>query len=208
MTRMSLAMGGYEAHILWRFLDGVSAAVSTRMVSGSPPAEENLTFLLCELLDANATSLHALSYPLSQARTDLEASDSGITVDVEFETHEHSKYVESRYSGADLGIVLAIDHPVLGQSRRGILVQAKRLFGRGKKREFSLFSDYSSFDKKQADFLKTLEKRFGVWNSVYYLWYNPPSCAFPDAEAKLLKAYDASGSSLYPYLHRLHPFVD
>ena len=57
---MFLALGGYEASILWRFLDGVSAAVSTRMVHGSSPAEENLTFVLCEHLDANATSLHAL----------------------------------------------------------------------------------------------------------------------------------------------------
>lgn len=208
MTRMFLAIGGYEASILWRFFDGVSAAVSTRMIHGSPPAEENLTFLLCELLDANTTSLHALSYPLSQARTDLEASDSGVTLDVEFQTHEHSKHVESRYSGADLGIVLAVNHPVFGQSRRGVLVQAKRLFGRGRNREYGLFSAYNSFDKKQADFLKTLEQRFGVWNSVYYLWYNPPSTAFPDPDAKVLRAYDASGPSPYQYWHRMHPFLD
>jgi hypothetical protein len=114
VTRMFLPTGGYEASILWRFLDGVSAAVSMRMGSGSAPVEENLTFLLCELLDANTTSLHALSYPLSQAKTDLEASDAGVTVDVEFQTHEHSKHVESRYSGADLGIVFAVNHPVFG----------------------------------------------------------------------------------------------
>jgi hypothetical protein len=205
---MFLSLGGYEAGILWRFLDGVSAAVSTRMVHGSSPAEENLTFLLCELLDANATSLHARSYPLSQAQTDLEASDSGITLDVEFETHEHSRHVESRYSGADLGIVLAVNHPVFGQSRRGVLVQAKRLFGKGRKREYGLFSNYSSFDKKQADFLQALEKRFSAWNSVYYLWYNPPSTAFPDADAKVLRAYDASGGSPYQHWHRMHPFID
>ena len=77
MSRMYLALGGYEAGVLWRFLDGVSTAVSSRMVRGSSPVEENLTFLLCELLDANTTSLHALAYPLSQAKTDLEASDAG-----------------------------------------------------------------------------------------------------------------------------------
>src|SRR5438093_2336534 len=126
--RIFLPIGGFEAGILWKFLDGVSSAVSSRMAHGSSPIEENLTFLLCELLDANATSLHALSYPLSQAQADLETLDSGITVEVEFQTHEHSRHIESRYSGSDLGIVLAIDHPVLGRSRRGILIQAKRLF--------------------------------------------------------------------------------
>jgi hypothetical protein len=208
MSGRFLAIGGFEASIIWRFLDGVSAAVSTRMAHGSPPAEENLTFLLCELLDANATSLHALRYPLSQVQTDLAESDSGMTLEVEFQTHEHSKYVESRYSGADLGIVLAISHPVFGQSRRGVLVQAKRLFSQGRKREYGLFSEYASFDKKQAEFLNTLANRFGVWNSVFYLWYNPPSTAFPDVDAKILRAYEAGGFTAYQYWHRMHPFID
>lgn len=208
MNRVYLALGGYEAGVLWRFLDGVSTAVSSRMVRGSSPVEENLTFLLCELLDANTTSLHALSYPLSQAKTDIEGSDAGITVDVEFETHEHSKYVESRYSGADLGIVLAVDHPVFGHSRRGILVQAKRLFGTGKTREYGLYSRYSSYDRQQAEFLEALRQRFGVYNSVYYLWYNPPSSAFRDDDAKILRAYEATGPNPHKYWRRIHPLMD
>lgn len=208
MSRMFMTLGGYEAGVLWRFLDGVSTAVSTRMVQGSTPGEENLTFLLCELLDANTTSLHALSYPLSQAKRDLEASDAGLTVDVEFETHEHSKHVESKYSGADLGIVLAVSHPVLGHSRRGILVQAKRLIGSGNRREYGLHSDYRYFDRKQAEFLEALRQRFGVYNSVFYLWYNPPSTAFRDDDAKILRAYEAAGASMHRYWHRMHPFVD
>ncbi|MBI1746167.1 MAG: hypothetical protein HYR55_06220 [Acidobacteria bacterium] len=208
MSRMFLAIGGFEASVLWRFLDGVSTAVSMRMTAGSSPVEENLTFLLCELLDANTTSLHALSYPLSQAKIDLETSDAGVTVDVAFQTHEHSKHVESKYSGADLGVVLAVNHPIFGQSRRGILVQAKRLFGQGKKREYSLHSDYSSYDSQQANFLEALRQRFGVYNSVYYLWYNPPSTAFRDPDARLLRAYDASGPSPSQFLHRIHPFFD
>lgn len=206
--RSSLSMGSYEGGILWKFFDGVSTAVSARMGRGSPPGEENLTFLLCELLDANTTSLHALSYPLSQVQEDLAKSDAGITVDVEFETHEHSKHIESKYSGADLGIVVAVNHPLLGHSRRAILVQAKRLFGRGKSREFSLFSEYDSFEKDQAEFLKTLQERFGVWNSIYYLWYNPASVAFPENEAKLLRAYEANTNDLYAYWGRVHPFMD
>ena len=45
------------------------------------------------------------------------------------------------------------------------------------------FSDYRSFDRQQAEFLEALRKRFGVYNSVYYVWYNPPSTAFRDADA-------------------------
>ncbi len=208
MRRVYLVAGSYEAGVLWRFLDGVSTAVSSRMVRGSSPNEENLTFLLCELLDANTTSLHALSYPLSQAKKDLEASDAGITLDVEFETHEHSKYVESRYSGADLGIILTVNHPRFGHSRRGILVQAKRLFGTGKKREYALYSSYNSFERQQAEFLRAVQQRFGVYNSVYYLWYNPPSSAFRDDDAKIVRSYEATGANGGRYWGRVHPFLD
>jgi hypothetical protein len=135
---MFLRIGPYEANIIWRFLDCVSSAVAGRMTHGSLVKEENLTFLLCELMDSNVTSLHALSYSLSQMRADLESSDLGLTVEVGFETHEHSRHVESEYSGADLGIIFSIDHPIFGHSRRGILVQAKRLFGWGKEREYSI----------------------------------------------------------------------
>lgn len=208
MSRMLLTLGTYESDILWKFLDGVSTAVSRRMVGGSSPGEENLTFLLCELLDSNATSLHALTYPLSQAKRDLEESDLGLTFDVEFETHEHSKHVESKYSGADLGIVISIDHPILGRSRRGILVQAKRLFAVGKTRAYGLASQYNSFDRSQAEFLKTLQERFGVDQAVYYLWYNPSSTAFPDDDARVLKAYDAYGFSSFAQLIIRDPLMD
>lgn len=52
------------------------------MLRGSSPAEENLTFLLCELLDESPPGLHVLEYPLATAKTDLEKSDAGITIDV------------------------------------------------------------------------------------------------------------------------------
>jgi hypothetical protein len=97
-----LSFSTYEASIIWRFLDGVSTAVSSRMLRGSPPGEENLTFLLCELLDESSAGLHVLEYPLASAKADLEKSDAGLTIDVEFQTHEHPRWVEAKYSGADL----------------------------------------------------------------------------------------------------------
>lgn len=208
MPRINFTLNSYEGTLLWRFFDSVSSAVSTRMLRGSPPGEENLTFLLCELLDEDATGLHALEYPLSRVKQELEKSDAGITVDVSFETHEHTKYFEARHSGADLGLVLSIDHPLLGQSRRAVLLQAKRLFATAQSKEFSLNSTYSSYDKPQAEFLKQLAERFGAWNSVFYLWYNPPSSGFGEAEAKLVRAYESQGSAFSPYWGRIHPFLD
>ena len=209
MLKMNFTLTGHEGTTLWRFFDSVSSAVSMRMLRGSTPGEENLTFLLCELLDESATGLHVLDYPLTRVKEELEKSDAGISVDIGFETHEHTKYFESKYSGADLGIVLSIDHPILGKSRRAMLVQAKRLFAKTQSREFSLYSSYASYDKEQAFFLKELGGRFNVSNSVFYLWYNPPSSGFSEGEAKIFRAYEAQDTLFAPsYWGRIHPFFD
>jgi hypothetical protein len=178
-----------------------------RMLRGSTPGEENLTFLLCELLDEGATGLHTLDYPLSRVREELERSDAGIAIDFGFETHEHTRYFESRYSGADLGIIIAINHPILGYSRRAFLVQAKRLFHSGRSREFSIYSSYESYDEKQAALLKELARRFDAYNSIFYLWYNPPSSGFSEPHAKIVKAYEAHGHPAFHGRH-MHPFMD
>ena len=208
MQGMNISLTGYEGAILWRFFDSVSSAVSMRMLRGSPPGEENLTFLLCELLDESSTDLHKLEYSLSSAKEELEKSDAGITIDVGIETHEHTKHFESKYSGADLGIVLSIDHPILGKSRRAVLVQAKKLFAKSKSREFILHSEYSSYDKGQAGFLKELAQRFETWNSVFYLWYNPPTSGFAEADARIIRAYEAHDTSLAPFYGRIHKYFD
>lgn len=208
MSRAHFGLRSYESAILWRFFDAVSAAVSARMLRGSSPGEENLTFLLCELLDESASGLHVLEYSLAQAKQDLEKSDAGVSVAVSFETHEHTKHFESRYSGADLGVVLSIDHPVLGRSRRAVLLQAKRLFPPSRSTDYSIYSVYSSYDARQAEFLKALAKRFGIWNSTFYLWYNPASHGFREPEAKVIRAYEAHGGRFAAYPYRNHPFLD
>jgi hypothetical protein len=178
------------------------------MLRGSSPGEENLTFLLCELLDESSSGLHLLQYSLAQAKQDLEKSDAGVTVGISFETHEHTKHFESRYSGADLGVVLSIDHPVLGRSRRAVLLQAKRLFPPGRSTDYSIYSAYSSYDARQAEFLKALATRFGIWNSTFYLWYNPASHGFREPEARVIRAYEAHGGRFAAYPYRNHPFLD
>ena len=195
-----------ETKLLWRFFDSVSSAIAGRMDRGSPPGEENLTFLLCELLDESSSDLHRLDVSLAQVRCELSKSDSGLSVEVAFETHPHSKYHEAKYSGADLGLVLTLEHPLLGSSTRAVLLQAKKLFPQSKSSAFSIHSAYTSYDSEQAHFLQELGRRFEVWRSIFYLWYNPSSRAFHDADAKHIRAYESMPLAIHSW-HR-HPFID
>lgn len=206
MPRSRIMLPTHETSLLWNYFDAVSNAITSRFERGSPPGEENLTFLLCELLDESASDLHRLSYSLSDLKKALESGDSGLTLDVRFDTHPHSKHFESKYSGADLGLVLSIDHPMLGRSTRAVLLQAKKLFPARRAEQFSLYSTYSSFDAAQAKFLESLARRFDAWRSVFYLWYNPSTGAFDDTASKHIRSYEATSTALVPW--RRHPFMD
>jgi hypothetical protein len=73
---------------------------------------------------------------------------------------------------------------------------------------FSIGSEYEGYKARQATFLKELEQRFGAYNSVFYLWYNPPSTAFPDEQAKYIRSYESVASSLLLWRGRFHPYID
>lgn len=92
MSTMNFRLPDAESGIIWRYLDGVSQAIARRFEGGSSPGEENLTFLLCELLDEGTTGLHLLEYPLAKAKEDLAKADGGVTLDVSFQTHEHTHF--------------------------------------------------------------------------------------------------------------------
>ena len=196
-----------EASIIWRYLDGVSRALARRFSSGSSPGEENLTFLLCELLDEGTTGLHLLDYPLSMAKNDLANSDGGISLDVTFNTHEYTKHVEHHYSGADLGVCFVTDHPLFGRSEKAVLLQAKRLFPDSNS-AFTLQSTFNSFRTVQLEFLKELEHRFSALNSIYYLWYSPSSSGFSQNDAMLVRALEASAFSDWTRALEWHPFLE
>jgi hypothetical protein len=207
MSRLNFSLPDAELGIMWRYFDGVSQALARRFEGGSPPGEENLTFLLCELLDEGSTGLHLLEYPLTRAKEDLARADGGITLDVSFQTHEHTKHVEHDYSGADLGVVFVLEHPYFGRSERAVLLQAKRLFPTGSG-GFSLSSSFSSFHVGQRDMLKEVERRFSAEHSVFYLWYSPSSSAFSNEDAKLLRSIEATATWDWRELRGMHPFFD
>lgn len=190
MSRINLPLPVHETEILWRYFDGVSQALAARFEEGSSPGEENLTFLLCELLDQGKTSRHLLAYPLAMAKDDLAKSDAGVTLDISFETHTHTKPFEHRYSGADLGLVFEVDHPYIGKFKKAVLLQAKRLAA-GSRKGFSLNSPFDNFDFDQRDFLVELERRFSVNRAIVYLWYAPTSKAFVGEDAAAIRAMEA-----------------
>jgi hypothetical protein len=207
MATMAFRLPDAERGIIWRYLDGVSQALARRFERGSSPGEENLTFLLCELLDEGTTALHLLEYPLSRAKEDLAKADGGITLDVSFQTHEHTKHVEHHFSGADLGVIFVVDHPYFGRSEKAILLQAKRLFPSGT--HYNLKSSFSSFHPTQLDQLKTIANRFSAAaNSIFYLWYAPSSKAFSEDDAKIIRSLEAAMAGEWRALRGWHPFWD
>lgn len=155
----------------------------------SAPGEDNLTFLLCELLDERSSDLHLLEYSLSKVREKLAQSETALDIDISFETHAFSRHYEGKYSGADLGLLISVDHPVLGTWRGGALLQAKKLFHAASGLAYALNSRYKSFDKEQAKFLSELGRRYHAYHSIHYLWYNPTSIAFSDSPK--VKAFEA-----------------
>jgi hypothetical protein len=207
LSTINFRLPAAELGIIWRYLDGVSRALALRFESGSSPGEENLTFLLCELLDEGTTGRHLLEYPLAKAKEDLAQADGGITLDVSFQTHEHTKHTEHNFSGADLGIVFVLDHPHFGRSERAVLLQAKRLFPTAPG-GFTLNSSFRSFHPKQRDMLKEVEERFSASDSIFYLWYAPGSGAFSDDEAKLIRSLEALSTPDWRDLRGWHPFLD
>ena len=207
MPTLNFRLPDAERSIIWRYLDGVSQALARRFDGGSSPGEENLTFLLCELLDEGTTGLHLLEYPLKQAKDDLARADGGVSLDVSFQTHEHTKHVEHHFSGADLGVIFIVDHPYFGHSEKAVLLQAKRLFP-ASTGEFSLNSSFSSFHPDQRDLLMEVGRRFSAEDSIFYLWYAPSSRAFSEDEAKLIRSLEAMNSPNWLDLRGWHPFLD
>jgi hypothetical protein len=207
MATLAFRLPDAEHGIIWRYLDGVSQALARRFEGGSMPGEENLTFLLCELLDDGMTGLHLLDYPLSKAREDLADCDAGLTLDVSFQTHEHTKHVEHYYSGADLGVVFVVDHPCFGRSEKAVLLQAKKLFPNGSS-GYTLNSAFNSFHADQRDKLKEIEQGFSAGNSIFYLWYSPRSEAFSGDDGRAIRALEATTAGGWRGLKGWHPLID
>jgi hypothetical protein len=194
--------GEPETSYIRKFLDGVDKAVTDEMQSGRSLLEESLTFLLARLLDGQSTFQRILDYPLENLNVDLDACGSGTQMSIEFETNEHKKSFESAVSHADLGIVLRRESSIFGPAyTKAIIVQSKKLYPL--KTHYGLRSAYEAFDPGQFQELKKVASKYS-YDGVCYFLYNPRLDAFPEEEAKLVRAMEAkmfpgTGGAGFPF---------
>lgn len=179
-----------ELCYMHRFFSAVGAALACRMREGSTPSEDNLTFLLCELMDEGMTSRHVLEYSWSNLQADLDACGTGNRVEISFETNEHTRTFEGQVSYADLGIVFERRH-LSGAFRKAVLVQSKRLYHQ-RDETFGLNSKYEGFHKEQFENLQKLAKRLNAYRGAYYCFYNPDLEGISESEHQKIAAFETS----------------
>lgn len=201
-----------ELGYLHCFFSSVGAALASRMHSGSTPSEDNLTFLLCELLDEGFTSRHVLSYSLQDLNQDLDACAGGNRVEISFQTNEHTRRYESSTSFSDLGIVFERRDISRNLLRKALLIQSKRLFHN--RAGFTLASRYQSFDSDQLSNLLKLMEYFSEYNGAYYFLYNPDLDGIAEPDRPRVAAFESShpgysGKGLHFLMREfgLHPYA-
>jgi len=214
-----------DVQYLLKYLSGIDEALSRRFSLGFLPDEEHLTSLLCELLDAQGSSLHALPYTIGALNDDLKNANSLLQASITLETTPYNKYQERRFTQADIGVVAKyVDNISPSYSfTKGLLAQAKKLFP-AHERTYSLHSKYSSFNPEQHERLASLsryyldqKRRLGKeprrdLDRVYcgsvaaYLLYNPPVSALPRLEQEVVahRQLRHDSGKIFDYLHGLH----
>lgn len=186
--RHPVIWGAPETAYLRRFFDCVDVAVTEEMQAASALLEDNLTFLLCRLLDGESTFQRILTYPLKRLNEELAGCGTGTQIAIDFETNEHKRSFEGAVSHADLGIVLRRDHSIFGPAyTKAVVVQSKKLYRH--KDVYRLDSGYDGFDKNQFTRLKAIASKYDR-NGVFYFLYNPMLEAFNERDAEILKALE------------------
>ncbi len=167
-----------EAYYFSLFFDSVAEAVSSRMGDRSRVGEEQLTFLLCEMMDDSYSSRHVLKYSLNDLKSDLERIGSLLTIKID--TTAHGKPLENEQSASDLGIVLKYTNEYEEIIEKAVLVQAKRLDKSTEAPKYTYRSSYKEFNPEQITKLKSINDTYGS-KSTCYLFYNPPRAAFKES---------------------------
>jgi hypothetical protein len=216
-----------DARIFFKYFCSVDAALAQRFLLGFQPDEEHLTSLLCELLDERGAELHNLPFGIRQLNDELKQTGSLLQAALSLETRTYTKYQERNLTQADLGII--VDYrdniePSLS-FRKGVLVQAKRLFP-NQKGHYSLSSLYASFDPDQHNRIVKLRDQYRnrkprkgddqemevfmkshglCQDSFCYLLYNPPLSVLPPSEKERVTHSQLTSDSgkIYDYTHGL-----
>jgi hypothetical protein len=213
-TRKVASLTPREAKLLVKYLDGIDEVLSRRLQIGFSPDEEHLNALLCEMLDNNFTTLNALPYTLEELNADLEYEKRPIRVSLNIETNKYPRWVESRITSADLGIVIAYqDHLIPTNSfDRCDLLQAKKLYHRHLFRsgQYTLNDAFKAFNTDQLKTLSALQDTFSDTEDGFgcYLFYLPRPDGYENIDREAVYHYlvptdyhgvSAQGRHLYEY---------
>ncbi|MDP2816229.1 MAG: hypothetical protein Q8O19_06075, partial [Rectinemataceae bacterium] len=231
MCKITILTPG-DAEVLLKYFTGVSAALSKRFDLGFIPDEEHLTSLLCELLDDRGAALHSLSYSISDLNADLQKQGSLLQAAVSLQTTSYNKHQERYSTQSDFGIILEYkDYLIPSDSfKKGVLVQAKRLFPDSQK-NYTLGSKYESFNADQHERLSRLREYYvhrdnedeeqgrkhrecmerkmhhenGCHDAFQYLLYNPSYTVLPkrDQELILHRQLSRESNRIFDYTHGL-----
>ena len=155
-----LHLSKLEVLYLERFFNGVDYAIAKELDTADVAYEEFLTPTLGRLLDDRSPFQSLLPYPAKKLNADLGECGSGNQLNIEFETHEHTKSHSGSVSHADLGIVFRRENPILGETtEKALIVESKRLYPIRKK--YTLQSKYAAFSAEQYKTLKAIASEHG-----------------------------------------------
>ncbi len=216
VTYMSTSLTPRDAKILIRYLDAVDDAVTERLEVGYNPSEENLTFLLCEMLDDNKASRNTLSYPLTQMKAELAADSKRLVVSLAIETRQYPRHIESRLTSSDIGIIVSYrDHVRHNSFESGVLLQAKRLYHSLNHPKYSLNDSFEAFDRSQLKAMLDISQRYsgpdmsrrdptGAVGLCRYLFYCPRPNAYDEDSQEELQHYLLPGANIFDYAKGWH----
>ncbi|MDR0911926.1 MAG: hypothetical protein LBM96_04900 [Methanobrevibacter sp.] len=166
-------MNPKEIECIRKYLDSVDLVTSEIFSQKINYNEENLTVILCLLLDENSPLKEKLKYNLDELNIDLKKYNSKLGF--KLVTNEHNKHYESNYSQADIGFVFTIKNPEFGTKKKPMLIQCKKLYPEAEK--FSLKNKYKALKVSDEQF-KEIKKLKKKKYNFCYLFYNPLFTSF------------------------------
>lgn len=178
----------YATRLLINHFDGIDRAVSRLTMRKRPWQEPGITSYLCDLLEEDTQSDHALPYSIEQLNKDLAQEDGLLDTHFRIETHEYPPKYERWVTQADIGLELHFEDRFLPDSSWSLawLLQAKRVGLDPRRRTgYSVASRIVVIDPSQYARIRRLKGVLGD-ASIAFLLYGPRPEFLDDLTAKQL----------------------
>ncbi|MEN9868475.1 MAG: hypothetical protein RL748_4065 [Pseudomonadota bacterium] len=187
--------------LLLRHFDAIDQVVSRRMTRKRPWAEEALTGLLCDLLDAETQEEEKVSYTLQQLHEDLAQSDEPISIRLRIDSHQYPKHLERWVTQSDFGFIVNYQDQFESShsTRLAWLLQAKRVFPE-KDGTYDVNSSFKSIDAEQHARMKALRDWAGEEFIRYFLYCPRPKELGPYVREELnQRRINALSDNIFDY---------